>query len=104
LGNGIHPQSSQRSDRINVRVDDEALEQLDEMVAATGACVSEIVRASLSAEYARFKAEAARLKPSAIVANAGKYRSSGTGAGTRSTDYKKLLAEGFGTKRSHAAR
>jgi Arc/MetJ-type ribon-helix-helix transcriptional regulator len=98
------PQPSQRSDRINVRVGDEALQQLDEMVSATGASVSEIVRASLSAEYARFRAEAARSKPSAIVANAGKFRSSGAGAGSLSTDYKKLLAQGFGTKRSHAAR
>jgi hypothetical protein len=75
-------QPSQRSDRINVRIEDETLQQADEMVAAPRESLGEIVRASLSAEHARFRVESARSKPSAIVANAGKYRSSGAGAGS----------------------
>jgi predicted transcriptional regulator len=87
------PQSSKRSSRIAVRVDDDALRQLDEMVAATGASVDEIVRASLSAEYARYKSASAFSKRSAIFANAGTYRSGEASARLLSSNYKKLFAD-----------
>jgi predicted transcriptional regulator len=85
--------SPRRSNRTSVRADDDALRQLDEMAAATGASVSEIVRTSLSAEYARVKAKRVLSERSAIVANAGKYRSTGASAGSPSTSYKTLFSD-----------
>lgn len=92
-----------RSDRINVRIKPAVLQQLREMVIATGISVSEVVRISLNAEYQRMHADAARRKPSAMVAAAGRHRSDAALAGRLSQDYKRLLASGLSAKHRNAA-
>lgn len=84
--------------KINARLSASAAEQLNALTRKTGLGISEIVRLSL-AQYHETVMQTSKPRPkSKIAAMAGKYGSTGPDAGTLSTRYKELYADGIAAK------
>jgi hypothetical protein len=88
--------SSAESLKINARLSSNAAAQLSALTRKTGLGISEIVRLSLSHYHQVVMNDT--IAPSKIVANAGKYASSGEDSGRLSTDYKRIFGEGIAKK------
>ncbi len=90
--------------KINARLSASAAAQLNALTRKTGLGISEIVRLSL-AHYHETMMQANQPKAkSRIVSMAGKYGSQGPDAGTLSTRYKELYAQGIAAKYGLAAK
>jgi hypothetical protein len=81
--------------RVNARFDAESQRQLEFLLEATGAGVSDVLKASVAHYYASVRAQRAP-KLANMRALVGRQGSGRSDVATRS---KELLAEGFGRKR-----
>jgi hypothetical protein len=85
--------------RVNARLDPESQRQLEYLLEATGAGVSDVLKASISHYYAEVRSERAprwtRLAPFIGTQSSGR--------SDVSVKAKELLTEGFGSKRMRPA-
>jgi hypothetical protein len=75
--------------RINARVDSETTRRLDELAAATGQSVSQVVREAIAVYHAQLE-ERQRPRPRHLLSMVGKYSSE---HGDGSTRYKEIIGE-----------